>query len=152
MDATAPSPAPAPSSAAANLSSTTALPPPFPGSSGSSLKPMGAGLLLVAFAVAALVTAKRRKRAPRLVEILESSSLGPKRSLVVARMGHELLLLGSSEGGITLLSARPAPAPPAATSALAPVEPSRFELIFGESVDDVELRRKLAAGAVGSVR
>jgi flagellar protein FliO/FliZ len=150
MDTTAPSAPPAP--ATPTLSSTAALPPPFPGSSGSSLKPIGAGLVLVAFAVAALVTARRRKRAPRLVEILESSSLGPKRSLVVARMGDELLLLGSSEGGITLLSTRPAPATPAALPAAAAAEPTRFELILGESVDDLELRRKLAAGAAGSVR
>jgi len=81
--------------------------------------PIAAGLLLAALALAALVTARRRRRAPRLVEIVESASLGPKRTLVVARLGEELLVLGSSEGGIALLASRPAP--PLVAAAAAPV-------------------------------
>jgi hypothetical protein len=65
-------------------------------------------LLLAALAAAALVLARRRRGAPRMIQIVETASLGPKRSLVVARVGDELLLLGSSEGGIALLTARPA--------------------------------------------
>jgi flagellar protein FliO/FliZ len=162
--ATGPAPAitapPAPVAGTAHAS-TAALPPPFPSSEGTSLKPVAAGMLLVALAVAALLAARRRKRVPRHVEILESSSLGPKRSLVVARMGDELLLLGSCEGGITLLTTRPAraltaaaeePAPGPVSTAAVQGGPTRFELILGESADDVELRRKLAAGAAGSVR
>jgi hypothetical protein len=37
------------------------------------------------------------------IQILETASLGPKRSLVVARVGEETLVLGTSEAGITLL-------------------------------------------------
>ncbi len=150
---------PTPAPVVARSSSTTALPAPFPSSDGGSSRPIAAGVLLVALAVAALVTARRRKRVSRHVEIVESASLGPKRSLVVARMGDELLLLGSSEGGITLLTTRPAPAPAGARAAptadpvaAAPTPGRSFELILGESADDVDLRRKLAAGTVGSVR
>lgn len=44
-----------------------------------------------------------------MVEVLETAGLGPKRQLVVARMGDQLLLLASSEGGVSLLSTQPAP-------------------------------------------
>ncbi len=175
--------------------------------------PLAAGLVLALLAAAAFVLARRRRGVPRLVEILESASLGPKRSLVVARLGGEILLLGSSEGGISLLSSRPAeglvpaPAPkpvsapadsrradepgPRATLAAShateldppsglrgllhraaaragllargsrgrPAPPAAeagrragFESLLAESVEDVELRRKLAAGGVGHVR
>ncbi|MFL5302318.1 MAG: flagellar biosynthetic protein FliO [Anaeromyxobacteraceae bacterium] len=170
----------------------------------SSFSPgsLAAGLLLAALAVAALVLARRRQRVARVVEIVETASLGPRRSLVVARIGDELLLLGSSEGGIALLTTRPASlaARPVAQDAAAP-RPARagdgamsglrdallaraapaappepaaptlrerilarlkpravapataaFETLLAESVEDVELRRKLAAGQIGSVR
>jgi len=96
-------------------------------------------------------------------------------------MGDELLLLGASEGGISLLTTRAAPA--AAQSVSDPLPPpvprlrpepapsaqgagllSRFKLrpqprsapafdvLLDESVEDTELRRKLAAGQAGSVR
>src|SRR3990172_10780134 len=89
-------------------SSLPAIPAPLPSSSTFSPGPIAAGLLLAGLAAAALVMARRRGRVPRLVEIVESASLGPRRSLVVARLGDEILLLGSSEGGVTLLSTRPA--------------------------------------------
>jgi flagellar protein FliO/FliZ len=170
----------------------------------SSFSPgsLAAGLLLAALAVAALVLARRRQRVARVVEIVETASLGPRRSLVVARVGDELLLLGSSEGGIALLTTRPASlaarpvaqdaAAPRAARAVdgamsglrdallaraapaAPPDPTAprlrerilarlkpraaapataaFESLLAESVEDVELRRKLAAGQIGSVR
>jgi flagellar protein FliO/FliZ len=65
-------------------------------------------LLLAALAVAAYLFARRRRGAPeRHIHILESASLGPKRSLVIARVGDQTLILGSSEAGITLLRASP---------------------------------------------
>jgi flagellar protein FliO/FliZ len=178
--------------ATANATSTVALSQPLPSSSSpSSAGTVAAGLFLAALAAAALVLARRRKRAPRLVEIVETASLGPKRSLVVARMGDELLLLGASEGGISLLTTRaapqaaplaaadPLPQPLAAVPALPHAAPARvateiagsvvglfsrfkrgarpdaspaFEALLSESVEDAELRRKLAAGQAGSVR
>lgn len=151
------------------------------GGSGTSAASAGAALLLAAVAAVALLAARRRRRAPRVVELVETASLGPKRSLVVARMGDELLLLGASEGGITLLATRAAPAvdsatdrsplaPQATTAATAPTAgesatqgllarfgrrrgaPPAFERLLSESAEDVELRRKLAAGEAGSVR
>ncbi len=65
----------------------------------------------VALALLATVTLllKRRARAePRMVKVIETTSLGPKRSLVVARLGDELLVIGASESGLQLLAARPA--------------------------------------------
>jgi flagellar biogenesis protein FliO len=62
---------------------------------------------LAALALAALFALRRKRQAPRLVQVLESTSLGPKRNLVVARVGDELLVLGSSEAGLQLLAARP---------------------------------------------
>jgi flagellar biosynthetic protein FliO len=99
------------------------------------------GLVLLGLAAAAFVVARRKRAAfgPRLLEVIESAPLGPRRSLVLARVGDELLVLGVSEGGIALLSSRrqadPAPAP------------SRHE-----SLEDLELRRKLEQGRAGSVR
>jgi flagellar protein FliO/FliZ len=155
--------APAP---VASTSGLTGVPPPLPASS-SFAGPVAAGLFLALLAVAAFFMARRRRTATRLVEILETASLGPKRALVVARLGEELLVLGSSEGGIALLSSRPAaglvardaprstaaePTPPLraileAFSRLRrrPAAAPSFERLITESVEDVELRRKLEA-------
>jgi len=61
-------------------------------------------VILAGLAIAAYIVARRR-RVPKLkqIQILETASLGPKRSLVVARVGEETLVLGTSEAGITLL-------------------------------------------------
>ena len=105
---TQPLPSPPPAGATIRALGANPLPPSQgPSFSGGSL---AAGLLLAGLTVAALLLARRKRRSSRrLVEVLESASLGPKRSLVVARMGDELLLLGSSEGGIALLATQPAP-------------------------------------------
>ena len=173
--------------------SLTGVPAPLP-SSGSFSGPLAGGLFLAVLAVATLVMARRRRRTTRLVEILETASLGPKRAIVVARLGDELLVLGSSEGGIALLSTRPATslaarsaqfspdaagllaamqpaAPPAAAPAADPKAPvagrvldllsrlrprSRpapaFDAALTESLEDLELRRKLAGGKPGVIR
>ena len=176
-------------------SSSTALPAPYPAPASSfSGGSIAAGLLLAALAAAALVLARRRRNLPRLVEIVESAGLGPKRSLVVVRLGDELLVLGSSEGGITLLATRPAgsltstatqPLSPTlsplsrgeggvsstanatSTSPLAgaalglidrlkrwprPEAVPSFDAALAESDEDLDLRRKLAAGRAGNVR
>lgn len=173
--------------------------------------------LLGVLALCAYLFARRRRAVmPRRIEILETASLGPKRSLIVARVGDETLILGSSEAGITLLRggsphtdvsaaigrvvaasdpasddtmeiSQPieealadipepdAPAPRmthrggfrAIEGGLAGLfsrrsndvggdagmgQPDRFEDLLEDSVEDQELRRKLAAGMSARVR
>ena len=61
-------------------------------------------------AVAALLL-RRRPESERLLKIIETQSLGGRRALILAQLGNEALLLASSEAGVTLLAARPAPQP-----------------------------------------
>jgi flagellar protein FliO/FliZ len=166
-----------------------------------------AGLALVAYWFAR----RRRGVSGRQIEILETASLGPKRSLVMARIGDQTMILGSSEAGITLLqmsggvttttttgggAAPDAPAPVAIKDEMdqpiaealadipepgeappvglaragfrsiegglasffgrAPSVPAReepnFDDMLEDSVEDQELRRKLAAGLSARVR
>jgi flagellar biogenesis protein FliO len=135
-------------------------------------------VLLAALSAAALLAARRRMRpGARIVEVVETTHLGPKRALVVARIQGDLLLLASSEAGITVLQSRPglaltqapetvaAPHPtPTQASALAGIlgklrrvpapagDPPAFDALLHESAEDLELRRKLAHGLGGSVR
>jgi hypothetical protein len=81
--------------------------------------------------VAAFLASRRQRSAPRLVKLLETTSLGPKRSLAVARVGGDILVLGVSEAGIQLLATRPAElaaaepeAQPGTAPLAAPAEPS----------------------------
>ena len=79
---------------------------------------------------------------------------------MVARVGDEALILGVSEAGIALLGSRPASALPAAAAAAVPAgraavtaAPARsFDALYAESLEDLELRRKLQQGGAGSVR
>ncbi len=108
-------PAPATAPAAPRVA-PPAPPPPLelPSSGpglGNLLLPAAA---LLALAAAALFMSRKKKQEARLVQVLETTSLGPKRALVVARLGDELLVIGSSEAGLQLLAAR------SATSELAP--------------------------------
>ena len=64
-------------------------------------------------AVCALLL-RRRPESERLLKIIETQSLGGRRALILAQLGNEALLLASSEAGVTLLAARPAPQPKAA--------------------------------------
>jgi flagellar protein FliO/FliZ len=136
--------------------------------------------LLAGLGAAAFLLARRRRAPGRRVQVLETTSLGPKRSLVLARLRDEVLLLGASEAGIVLLRTQPAadleldaapdpapaPAPRAADRAPAALSDlvarlrrgrpdrasARFESLLVESAEDQELRRKLARGQAGSVR
>jgi len=95
------------------------------------------GAALLALAAASFYVSRRRAGGNRRhIQILETASLGPKRALVVARVGDATMILGSSEAGITLLQSVPdadAPkhgggtlvpelsfAPPAAPASVAP--------------------------------
>src|SRR5262249_24065065 len=77
------------------------LPHPFPGSgergSGSSTFVLAG--LLAALGVGAFLYARRRQARTGFIKIVETASLGPKRSLVVAQVNGETLVLGSSEAG-----------------------------------------------------
>jgi flagellar biogenesis protein FliO len=100
---------PATTNPAPLLPTATATTPATPSietaSSGSGLRSVAVpGVLLMLLAGAAYVFAKKRRTVVhRHIQILETASLGPKRSLIVARIGEETLILGTSEAGITLL-------------------------------------------------
>jgi flagellar biogenesis protein FliO len=157
----------------------TILAPPATPELASALPAIG---VIAALAGIALYLSRRRPGSGRrLVQVLETASLGPRRQLVVVRLGDDVLLLGSSEAGVTLLSTQPAGAHLGAPVALAapatrPVEPApertanvlnrlwsslsarppvpataSFEDLLIESTDDQALRRKLASGRPGKV-
>jgi flagellar biogenesis protein FliO len=89
-----------------------ALPPP-PAASGPAW-PAGAALagpvgVLLLLAAAALLLTRRRRAPARRIQVLETTALGPRRSLVLARLGDELLLIGASDAGITLLRSQSSP-------------------------------------------
>jgi hypothetical protein len=73
-----------------------------------------AAMLLLALAAGAYFFARKRAVVPRFVRIVETASLGPKRAIVVAEIGGETLILGTSEAGITVLQAPREPARSAA--------------------------------------
>ncbi|BDG07993.1 flagellar biosynthetic protein FliO [Anaeromyxobacter paludicola] len=100
-------PLPAAAAPAAEPARELARPLELPASSGGLGSVAVPALLLLALAAAALLLARKKARAGGLVQVLETASLGPRRSIVVARVGDELLVLGSSERGIQLLSSRP---------------------------------------------
>jgi flagellar biogenesis protein FliO len=180
LASTASAATPAASSAAPELApvEATILAPATPELT-SALPAIG---VIAALAGVALYLSRRRPGAGRrLVQVLETASLGPRRQLVVVRLGDDVLLLGSSEAGVTLLSTQPAGAGLVAPVAVAapstrPDEPARerpanvltrlwsglarrpsvpatpsFEELLVESTDDQALRRKLASGRPGKV-
>jgi flagellar biogenesis protein FliO len=62
--------------------------------------------LLVGLGVAATVFARRRVKGSRMIRIVETASIGPKRSLVVACIGGRTMVLGVSEAGVSLLDSQ----------------------------------------------
>jgi flagellar biogenesis protein FliO len=133
------------------------------------------GLIAPALALAglaALAFSLTRKKAlgGRNINVIEAASLGEKRSLVIADVLGERLVLGVSEAGVTVLMNRPAPArepepfvvPPPVAAPVAPrmgfferlrgrAQPKAFDASLQESIEDQELRAKLAAGIRGVV-
>jgi flagellar biogenesis protein FliO len=123
--------------------------------------------LLALGAIAYTVTRKKRSFGVS-IRVVESCAIGPKRSLVLAEVMGDRILLGVSESGISVLSAKPAPEPvieahafvmPSSpvikqTSSMSFVDRLRgrcptaqnFDALLGESVEDQELRAKLASG------
>jgi flagellar biogenesis protein FliO len=62
--------------------------------------------LLVGLGVVAAVFARRRVKGSRMIRIVETASIGPKRSLVVACIGGRTMVLGVSEAGVSLLDSQ----------------------------------------------
>jgi flagellar biogenesis protein FliO len=59
---------------------------------------------LAVLAGAAFYLSKKRQLPTGMLEVVQTQAMGPRRSLVVARLGHKTLLLSSSESGIQLVS------------------------------------------------
>lgn len=165
--------------------------------SSGSLTTVLAVALLLGVGIAAFLFARKRGSRERVIRIVETASIGPRRSLVVASVGGRTMVLGVSEAGVSLLDS-PASLPatvglPKAEEtedaarglrnfALAAVEPAAetpaedkhessllsrlfhrkpreaeglgredFEQLFAESMEDEELRRKLALGQSGRI-
>lgn len=98
-----------PTAALALLVATATPDPLFPVASSDS---GGGGVFLPALALAILAAvawylSKRKRLGGGNLEVLESASLGFKRSILLVRVRDEILVLGSSEAGITLLSKQP---------------------------------------------
>jgi flagellar protein FliO/FliZ len=157
-------------------------------------------VLLVGLGVSAMLLARRRVTRDRMIRIVETASIGSRRSLVVACVGGRTMVLGVSEAGVSLLDTQSV-APTTSTvpdpQAQGPAEdaalglrnlafaagfaqdgtpeaakhegsilsrlfhrkrraPGRFERedfdqLFAESLEDEDLRRKLALGESGRV-
>jgi flagellar biogenesis protein FliO len=135
-------------------------------------------LALLGLGALAFGLSRRRAAAGGNLRIVETASLGPKRSLVVADVMGERMVLAVSEAGVTVLTTKPAPVPAPQFNEPAPLvvpdefrpvtrgfpkmgffarmfgkapAPQRFDDLLGESIEDQELRAKLAAGFKGYV-
>lgn len=167
-------PPPAPASAADSVvaaaftqSIGTSAPALQSGAEWSSL--LAPGFALVALGALAFALTRRRGSTSRAITLVESASLGPKRTLVIADVMGDRLVLGVSEAGIAVLSTRPAPHPePAPYVIPAPAAPTPapqmgfFDRLLGrvpkaagvasfdealqDSLEDQELRAKLQLG------
>jgi flagellar biogenesis protein FliO len=100
------------------LPTPAALPAVTPAASSSAQAPQGPGLagatgggswfalgvlLLVGAVGGMLALTRRRARREGLIRILETAAIGPKRTLLVARVNGRTMVLGASEAGIALL-------------------------------------------------
>jgi flagellar protein FliO/FliZ len=143
-------------------------PAPVPSPAGFGWQNLAApALALLGLAGLAVGLARRRRSAPGSIRILEVAALGPRRSLVIADVLGDRLVLGVSEAGVTVLSTRPAPEEAATADLLSPPRPAiapmgffarltgkpvvpSFGETLSESIEDQELRTKLAQGNRGT--
>jgi flagellar biogenesis protein FliO len=108
-------------------------------SSSSMASTFLAAAILVALGVAAALFARRRTTRGRMIHIVETASIGSRRSLVVACIGGRTMVLGVSEAGVSLLDAQATPAlpPPVPEKTLAaPIEEAALglrNLVLGQS-------------------
>jgi len=75
-------------------------------SSASTASTVLAVLLLIGLGIAATLLTRRRATRTRMIRIVETASIGPRRSLVVACIGGRTMVLGVSEAGVSLLDAQ----------------------------------------------
>lgn len=127
-------------------------------------------VLLVGVLALALFARRKRRAGGTSLAIVEATSLGPKRELLVVDVLGERLALGITEAGIAVLARQPAPLPaieaptPVYVAPPAKLEPmgfldrlrggkdtAVFEQRLQESLEDQELRAKLVAGMRGVV-
>ncbi len=120
---------------------------------------------IVGLAALAFTLKRRKQLGGRSITIVEAASLGEKRSLVIADVMGERLVLGVSEAGVTVLMNKPVPEGEAGPIVLPPAlsgpvhqpmgffarlkgrSPApAFDAALQESIEDQELRAKLAAG------
>jgi flagellar biogenesis protein FliO len=103
----------APLAAVAAVESTTPSSNNTSGGPGKSSSGAASTLLAVALlagiGVAATLFARRRATRVRMIRIVETASIGPRRSLVVACIGGRTMVLGVSEAGVALLDAQAGP-------------------------------------------
>jgi flagellar biogenesis protein FliO len=107
-------PAPAPATPAAAPTNAASAPAPahspsapvaaVAGASHSGASLVLAVVMLAAVAGGVLLLTRRRARRQGLIQILETAAIGPKRSLLVARVNGQTMVLGASEAGIALLT------------------------------------------------
>jgi len=193
----------APTAAVANQESNGSSSSKVPGnekSQSGALTAVLAVALLLGAGIAAVLFARKRGGRERVIRIVETASIGPRRSLVVACVGGRTMVLGVSEAGVSLLDS-PATCPAAvATSPARSVDAAEdaalglrsldfaatntpadrpaeakhessllgrlfhrnpreadgprgedFAQLFAESMEDEELRRKLAMGHSGRI-
>ncbi|HEX3698126.1 MAG TPA: flagellar biosynthetic protein FliO [Polyangia bacterium] len=115
--------------ASAKADPSVAHEPAAQGGSGGGAGIYFAGVLLLALAGGAYFFARKRAAVPRFVRILETASLGPKRAIVVAEIGGETLILGTSEAGITVLQTTREPTAAASPMTIAAPAPSGRSII-----------------------
>ena len=119
----------------------------IPGTTGGASL-LFAVLVIGGLGAAAYFFSRRRNHGGRMIKILETASIGPKRSLVVATIGGRTLILGVSEAGVTLLDSTAVAVAPARLQAVEP-EPSQAEQAVPDSERMLALRNKLMAALTG---
>ncbi len=138
----------------------------FGASSPSPLGLAGGALIILALGAATLWMNKRKRQGSRHIHVVETASLGPKRSLALVVVGNQSLLLSCSESGIFLVSSQPASAellqsktpapavePPTplfgrAAPAAAPSAAGGFAVQLAEAEETQGLRRRLSEAGV----
>lgn len=106
--------------------------------------PMLGGFVLAVLAVVAFVLTRRRARTSRRMQLVESLALGPRRSMCLVRVDGRLLVMGVSEAGVQLLTVHDAPEPIEPLPEAGPPTVSQFERLLGQSVEEQDLRARLA--------